>query len=69
MAKKRKKSISKTLIIICVITGIATLVLRIINSRLQITEVGEIIGLVGTAFTVILVILIGIWVLNQINKK
>lgn len=69
MAKKRKKSISKTLIIICVITGIATLVLRIINSRLQITEVGEIIGLVGTAFTVSLVILIGIWVLNQINKK
>ena len=70
MARKSKnKSVSKSLIIICVITGMATLVLRIINRRLQIAEVGDVKGLVGSDFTLCLIILVGIWVLNQLNKK
>lgn len=70
MAKKsKKKSVSKSLIIICLITGVATFVLRIINRRMQIAELGDVIGLVGTAFTVCLIILIAVWVLNYMSKK
>ena len=70
MVKKRKKRlIPKTLILFCIITGIATLVLRMLNRKLQVPELGEINGYIGTAFAISLIIIIGIWVVNVINKR
>ena len=71
MAKKRKKKhlIPRSLLIICVITGIATLILRMLNRKLAIPEIGEISGYTGTAFAVSLLIIVGIWLVNVINKK
>jgi hypothetical protein len=70
MAKRRKKiGISKTLILSCIISGIAVLILRIINRRLEISELGELSSYIGTAFAVSLMIIIGILVVNMVNKK
>ncbi len=70
MAKRRKKiGISKTLILVCIVTGIAVLILRIINRKLQIAELNEFSAYVGTAFAVSIIIIIGIWIVNLVNKK
>jgi hypothetical protein len=70
MAKKRKKtSVPKTLFLICIITGIATIVLRMLNRRLQVFELDEVAGYTGTAFAISLILIIGIWLVNQVNKK
>lgn len=69
MAKKRKTTnISKKLLLICIITGITVLVMNILNRRLQLAELSEITGYVGTAFVISLVILIGIVLFNQAKK-
>ncbi len=71
MPKKRKSAISlpRPLLLICIITGIAALVLRMLNRRLQVTELGEVAGWAGTAFGISLLIIIGIWIVNYINRK
>jgi len=70
MAKrKRKPLIPKTLLIICIITGIATLVLRMLNRRLMVMELGELTNYIGAAFAITLIIIIGIWVVHIVNKK
>jgi hypothetical protein len=71
MPKKRKRSITlpRPLILISVITGIATLILNMVNNRLKVKELGEVAGWAGTAFVISLLIIIGIWVVNYINKK
>ncbi len=70
MARRRKKSsIPRILILILIITGIATLILRMLGRRLQVVELGEIAGYVGTAFAISLLIIIGILVVNLINRK
>jgi hypothetical protein len=40
-----------------------------LNRRLQVPELGEIAGYAGTAFAISLLLIIGIWILNQVNKK
>ncbi len=70
MARKKKKTgFSSPLLLICIISGIATLVLRMVNRRLQISELGEVAGYAGTAFVVTLLIIIGIWVVRVINRR
>jgi hypothetical protein len=71
MPKKRKKSptVPRLLVLICIITGIAVLVLRMANNRLKIPELGEIGGYTGTAFVICLVIIIGIYVVRYVNRK
>jgi hypothetical protein len=71
MPKKRKKTISlpRPLLLICFIMGIATLVLNMANNRLKVKELGEVAGYAGTAFVISLLFIIGIWVVNYINRK
>jgi hypothetical protein len=71
MAKKRKRSIflPRPLLLICIIAGIATLVLNMANGRMKVKELGEVAGWTGTAFVISLLIIIGIWVVNYINKR
>lgn len=70
MKKRRKKnSFQKKLLIICIITGIATLILRILNRQLQIPELSELAGYAATAFIVSLIIIAGIWVVKYVNKN
>ena len=70
MAKKNKKTgIPKLLIILLIITGICTLTLNILNRRLQITELKKVAGLFGTVFTIILLIIVGIWLVNYVKKR
>jgi hypothetical protein len=71
MPKKRKKSpaIPRWLILACIITGIATLVLKMANNRLKIPELAEVAAYAGTAFVISLLIIIGIFVVRHINKK
>jgi len=68
MARKKKRTIPKTLLLICIITGIATLILHIANRRLQISELDEIAGYVGTAFVISLIIILGIYIVKLVNK-
>lgn len=75
MAKRKRQSKNKagfnftrTLIIITIITGLAALVIRMLNRRLKIEELGEIAGICGTIFVVCLLILVGIWVLKNYKK-
>lgn len=70
MAKKRKKNlIPKTLLLFCIVSGVATLVLRMLNRKLQVSELSEISSYIGTAFAISLLVIIGIWVVNLVNKK
>ena len=70
MPKKTKKTlIPKPLIISCIITGLATVILRMLNRKLQIQEIAEINGYIGTVFAISLIIIIGIWVVNVVNKR
>jgi len=71
MAKKKQKKglIPKALLLTCIISGVATLVLRMLNHRLHIAELGEINGWVGTAFAISLVIIIGIVIADQVNSN
>ena len=70
MAKKKKKTlIPKTLLLVCIITGIATLLIRMLNRKLKVPELDEINGYIGTAFAISLLIIIGIWIVNMVNKK
>ena len=70
MAKKRKKNlIPKALVLCCIITGLATLILRMLNRKLQVAELGEINSYIGTAFAISLLIIIGIWIVHVVNKK
>ncbi|MBI3232980.1 MAG: hypothetical protein HYZ42_02895 [Bacteroidetes bacterium] len=70
MAKKRKKVLIPKLLLICmIISGIAAVVLRMLNRRLQVPEIGEIAGYAGTAFAISLILMIGLWIINQVNKK
>ena len=71
MAKKKAKKIliPKALLLPLIITGIATLILQILNRRLKLPELGEIMGYVGTVFVISLIIMIGILLVNQVNKK
>lgn len=64
MARRKRKSgngVNKLLLIICIISGIATLVLRMANRRLKIAELGEVSGICGTVFVICLLVLVGIW--------
>jgi hypothetical protein len=67
--KKSKTAISKTLISVCIIAGIATIALRMLSARLKLPELGEIASYTGTVFAISLIIIIGIWIVIQINKK
>jgi hypothetical protein len=70
VAKKKKKLIiPKILLLICIISGIAVLVLRLLNRQMQVPELGVIAGYAGTAFAISVIIIIGIWVVNFVNKK
>lgn len=72
MAKRKRKShnnINRMLLLTCIIAGIATLVLRMINRRLNIQELGEVAGICGTLFVVCLLILVGTWVVKYLNKR
>ncbi len=70
MSKKRKNTTTyKPLLLFCLIAGIATLVLRMLNRRMQVPELGEIAGYTGTAFAIALVLIIGIWLIAFISKK
>jgi flagellar biogenesis protein FliO len=76
MPKRKRKSKStarspfiRPLVITAVITGLATLILRIVNRRLKISELSEIAGICGTVFVVCLLILVGIWVVKYLNKR
>jgi hypothetical protein len=71
MASKQKRhpTIPRFLILVCIITGIATLVLKMANNRLKVPELGEVAGWAGTAFVISLLIIIGIVVVRHINKK
>lgn len=70
MARKKKKTVvPKILILICVIAGIVTIILQMLNRRIRVQELGEIEGYSGTAFAISLLIIIGLLVVSQINKK
>jgi hypothetical protein len=70
MVKRKKKVLIPRFLLVClIISGIAALVLRMLNRRLQVPELGEIAGYAGTAFAISLLLIIGIWILNQVNKK
>jgi len=71
MPRKKQKTIAipRLLLLTCVITGIATLVLQMANRRMKITELGEIAGYVGTVFVICLLIIIGIFAVRYVNKK
>ena len=70
MAKRKKRAlIPKLLILTCLISGLGTLVINMVNGRMQVSELGEIAELTGTAFAISLLIIIGIWLVNMINKK
>jgi hypothetical protein len=70
MARKKQQqtAIPKFLILTCIITCVATLVLRILNRRLRIPELGEIAGYIGSAFVISLLIIAAIFVVNEVNK-
>lgn len=67
--KKRGPRIPGSVISICIISGIAALVLRMIDRRLQVPELGEVAGIAGAVCAICLLIMIGIWLVNSLNKK
>lgn len=71
MPKKRKKSpaIPRWLLLTCIISGIATLILKMANNRLKIPELGEVAGWAGTAFVISLLLIICIFAVRHVNKK
>ena len=71
MAKKKHKKtpVPKALLITCIISGVATLVLRMLNQKLRIPELGEINSYAGTTFVITIVIIGGILLVNQVNAQ
>lgn len=67
--KKRKIIIPRLLLLICIISGVATLVIRILNRRLQIPELGELAGYAGMTFAISFIIIIGIWLVTLVNNN
>lgn len=70
MAKKKKvKGVPKILIVACVVFGITTLVLGILNRKFQLLVFSEIAGYTGTFFVASLVIVIGIMMIQYVRKN
>jgi len=67
--KKQERTIPSALLITCIVTGIATIVLRLLNRQLHIPELSIITSYIGTAFTISLVIIIGIFLVKQVNAQ
>jgi hypothetical protein len=67
--KRTPTAIPRLLILACIVSAIAALVLQMANKRLKIAELGEIAGWAGTAFVISLLIIIGIFMVRHINSK
>ncbi|HTL10634.1 MAG TPA: hypothetical protein VL307_20310 [Chitinophagaceae bacterium] len=67
--KKQQNSIPPSLWITCIVTGIAYIVLRLLNRQLHIPELGIINSYIGTAFAIAIVIIIGILLVKQVNAQ
>lgn len=70
MPKRKRKTgnnFNKPLLVTAITSGTATLVIRLLNRRLKIPELGEIAGICGTVMVICLILLIGIWVVKRIK--
>lgn len=70
MSRKRKKTIvPKFLIKICIGFGITMIIVGILNSFLGISLLNKLNGFIGAIFTISIISIMGLWLINQINKK
>jgi protein-S-isoprenylcysteine O-methyltransferase Ste14 len=70
MAKRKKSAqIPRILILLLILSGVTTIILKMIARKMQVAELNEIAGYAGTVFAVSLLIIILIWTIREVNKR